>query len=246
MSLLTNLDHHWRLTDDGTWADSVGGGTALTESGTVGAATGLVYANAADFPTTANNDDLLSNSVAAGGGNTAFTAAVWVRLDAVNGSVTSAFALTARASGSTSWFVSVNTTVTAGDSKVRARFDDVGGDQVSVQSAADLSVNTWYRLAVRFDPTADTWTLSVNGTHGTPVATGAFFPRSGVDSFTVGGFLDGRVGPVDLWSRALSDAELDAHYNAGAGLPYESYGGGGGGTKSRPIFRRPVRFFRGR
>ena len=102
---------------------------------------------------------------------------------------------------------------------------DSGSNIYSDSASHGMSNGTYYMITARWDSTAHTSDLFVNGSRiinesnsGTAKTTGC--------SITVGkapDVLGGALGYYDeigLWSRALTDAEITSLYNSGAGLTH--------------------------
>lgn len=113
-----------------------------------------------------------------------------------------------------------------------------GASQVGV--AWQPSLATWYHVAVTKSATT-TVKFYVDGaqfgTDQTLSNSGAIFDST--TAFQMGRFeqssnttyLDGIMDEWGVWSRALTDAEIDELYNNGAGLSYPFTGGGGGAVR---------------
>jgi hypothetical protein len=97
-----------------------------------------------------------------------------------------------------------------------------------------VSINTWYLAVVWLDSTASTINIQINdGATDSAVWIASLF--DGAFPFELGrhgsgaGEMNGRIGPTMFWKSAaggggvLTAAQRTALYNAGAGLPYESF-----------------------
>jgi len=85
--------------------------------------------------------------------------------------------------------------------------------------------NAWHLIALTHDSNDFLWYM--NGDTETDTNAIAFTAASG-GQLSIGirspstptQNYDGRLGPIAMWNRALSVAELNIFYNAGAGLAY--------------------------
>ncbi len=109
-----------------------------------------------------------------------------------------------------------------------------GGSETTVNASTfgAISGATWYCVVLRYDATADTLKVSVNGSANTDTTTSSVDPHATTKDFTVGSLqgggskLTGRLNELVLWKGyVLSDADVDEFYNAGAVFPYP-FGGG--------------------
>lgn len=216
------LDDFWSF-DDGTGgnADSVG-------SNSIGAATGSSsvagkISNAIQYSSVNVGGSKGNPSGAIASVNHDFTVFGWIKLQSVAGA--SGAIVGCRNSGGTFlWELDV------ASSKARAilRTTAGGGTNISVSDTTfgNLSDNTWYFVAMRWDESAFTLSISVNA--GTPVAVvGAAGASADAVATLTFGYLPGTNTVVDEFGycgELLSDSELTEIYNAGAGstVPFSS------------------------
>jgi len=96
----------------------------------------------------------------------------------------------------------------------------------SITNTVSLATLEWHFLCARHD--GSNLKLRVNDTDATPVSyssgiydSSAFF-GVGYRQNGVSNYFDGRIGPVGVWSRALTDAEVTYLYNVGRGRNYDA------------------------
>lgn len=58
-----------------------------------------------------------------------------------------------------------------------------------------------------------------------------------------GGVVNGQIDAFGIWNRALSDSEVAALYNSGAGIELDNGGNGGGGNPTLVKMEAPIKFF---
>lgn len=94
--------------------------------------------------------------------------------------------------------------------------------------ALNLSVNTWYHLALTYNST-DKLKLYVNGVNGEENNTDYQWSSGTGNYFTLGrragaasAYFNGVIDEVGIWNRALTQAEVSTLYNNGNGYPFVS------------------------
>lgn len=240
MALTDSLISYWSLDEASGDALDAHGTNDLTDTNTVGSATGKI-SNARDFEKAnmerfshADNADLST-------GDIDFAFACWVNAESLPG-------LTTIASkgnwndGTIEWSLDYY------DGGPSARFfvSPDGSQSVTVVSATNqgaLSLATWYFIVVWHDATANTINIQVNdGTvnstsHTTGLTNlGGGFHIGDLDGLTA--HWDGLIDEAGLWKRVLTSGERTQLYNSGNGLAYADFGGGAAG---HPAMRRFVR-----
>jgi hypothetical protein len=227
MALTDNLISYWKLDESsGSRADSHGFNT-LTDSGSVGSATGKLR-NAADFDGTnkalshADNADLSM-------GDIDMSLALWLYPKSVTTvydilgkwGATEEYILIMLSSGALRWYV-----------------DQGAGTNPSVTTSATLSVNTWYHIVCYHDAAANQLGIVVNA--GTPdTLSWSQGIYDGTTDFIIGkrsggsAYCNARVDSVGLWKRVLTSQERTDLYNGGAGLEYPFTGSSPGALGKR-------------
>ena len=97
-----------------------------------------------------------------------------------------------------------------------------------------LALDTWYHAVVTFNRTTRTMSLYVNssadgsGAHSSSYDGFTFKDNSVTigaikDNSTLGGYTDGLMDQVAVWTRVLTTDDISALYNSGSGLAYSSW-----------------------
>lgn len=218
----------WHRLDEasGNRADSSGNGYTLTDNNTVGSATGLVSALAADL-VAASSESLSATTAGLIAPFTIAAAWSWVLWIYPESPIESTLA------------EPISTYTGSADKGIRCRrrgqtafgsstiaWDIVNNAHTAkrIEGTANTPINTWAMIALVYDGAGSAFcrtnastSSAVTGISGTLTPYSTF--RLGSPAEVVGaGFWDGRIGPVGLWSRALTSGELDTLYNSGAGL----------------------------
>lgn len=91
----------------------------------------------------------------------------------------------------------------------------------TIQIAAGITTNTWYHAAVTYDSATATATLYLNGAQiGTPTTSFSTISSSGYNGIigaedqALSQILNGNIGQVLIYSRALSATEITQNFNA--------------------------------
>jgi len=236
--LLNGLLVYWPLSEEsGNRADLHSNGYTLTEGGTLGADTGLVYPKAAVFA--AGADNYLTRALAGCAlinfsAATPFTIAVWCYPTAFD---TGADAPTyyrqilnmnlASPFGG-GYLLQSTTTLDATHYSAYVQIGKTGGPPpFSHHTGMPLGfvANAWHLVAITHN--ANVFVYYMNGNTETDTNEIAFTAASGGElsigirsPSTPTQNYDGRLGPIAMWNRALSVAQLNAFYNAGAGMAY--------------------------
>jgi hypothetical protein len=226
--LLTGLEGYWRMNEaSGNALDAVAGCT-LTDVGGVGSAAGKVYAGARSFDgATQYLSRAATVPAALQMGNTTWTFASWLNCSAWPTS--SPYDLHEVWANGGLWNGGALMGVNA-QQLLYGYFYRANGGSVVIHSSGGLAaLDTWYLVGFAWDPAQDkgmvrlgagSWELSDAltsrvGNLGDALYCGA---KSGPSYF-----FQGLLGPKAHWSRILSEADWALIYNAGAGLPYESF-----------------------
>jgi RHS repeat-associated protein len=109
---------------------------------------------------------------------------------------------------------------------------DTGTNALSSYPVSNLSTGVWYNIVCTFSISGGVATtqLYVNGaavgtntpSSGGSIETGSKASAIGADFYngSWGGFTDGDIDEVGVWSRVLTSGEITALYNSGAGIQY--------------------------
>jgi hypothetical protein len=221
MSLLDDLISYWKMDEaSGAAIDSHGSNT-LTDTNTVGAATGKV-GGARDFELdnteyfTINDNDSLSM------GDIDFTLAAWVKLEStgVNRNIIAKYNVAgnmreyrlyyAQAVNRLQFEVSPD-----GGSSARTNANNLGAP----------ALDTWYFIVAWHDSVNNELSIQVNNgdidtiAHSTGVLAGTAPYRIGVSGSGFDAW-DGLIDEVGVWKRVLTSDERAALYNGGGGVTY--------------------------
>ena len=238
MALIDTLAAYWPLDEagpGGSRADAHSGGYALSETHSagsgLGSAVGKLHSLAGDWVRT-NSETLTTTATGVRNvivSSASWTVAAWIYPANVAGTRTSPFG------NFDGGFSGLLPNRRAPD----ALSDGTNNDQVFWQlwndagtphtaevtgTAGRTIAGQWSLIAARFNHVTGKWSSYTNGTassdvtwSGTLSANAYFKLGQRGDGFT---FWSGRIGPVMLFSSALSDADLGALYNSGNGLAY--------------------------
>jgi hypothetical protein len=227
VALTTNLISYWPLNEaSGTRSDVHGTNHLTAGSGNESdptSAAGLVYANAAVFDENSYSSLFIADNADLSTGDISFTLSAWVKF---TNDVPYNYVVACKAASDFSldeykiWKNSANDFVfqvcTEGGSYAQADDTPPGG----------FAVDTWYLITGGHDATSDEVWIRINAeTRVTTAHSGGV--RDGVQDFRIGGkyltfSLGATVGPVAFWKQSLSDADIAAWYNSGAGRTYAS------------------------
>ena len=214
MALTDSLISWWSLDEtSGTRADSHGSND-LTDTNTVGYATGK-QSNGGDFVRTsseylshASNSDLTT-------GDIDWTIAYWVKFDVVNVYQ----AVVSKWNGAGEFWIGLSY-----EGKARFYAEKSSG-YADLYSTASLSADTWYFITAWFDSTNDLIYIQIND--ATPESTACTDIRTDTKNWLIGAAssgsgdqVDGVVDEVGFWKRLLTSDERNQLYNSGNGVSY--------------------------
>jgi hypothetical protein len=240
----------WDLDEaSGTRVDQVGAND-LTDNNTVGSAAGM-FGNAADFEKTNSEHLSIADNADLSMGDVDFSIVAWVQLESKPDYPQVVSKWDYESGTGTEYTLEYHL------GSDRFRFAMHNGTSQSTCVANNFgspSTATWYLLVATYNATTDTMTLSVNaGTRdtqshssGTQTAGSPSFHLGRLTTADSSSYWDGLIDDVViLKGYVLSADEEDELYNSGTGVAFADWDAGGGAT-SRPLFRRFMRFFRGR
>lgn len=226
----TDLQAYWKLDAAGITADAHGSNT-LTNNGTTTTTTGKIN-EAGSFNGSSQYLSIADNA-ALSMGDIDFSFSFWIYRPS-----SSSFPVVFSKDGSSA---AVNEYLlydnTGGGDFAFAVYDSSNNATVVI-SGSSTSTNAWHFVACGHSATNNEAWISVNG--ATPVtAAHAAGVRDGSNPFQVGAasarslFWLGRIDEFAVWKRDIR-SDLGSLYNSGAGLPYSSFGGGGGSSLPYP------------
>jgi hypothetical protein len=232
VALSDNLIAYWSLDEASGNAIDAHSTHDLTDTNTVGAATGKVN-GARDFErgntevfSIADNDDL---SV----GDIAFSIAAWVQLES---KFADEMVIACKSSaGNGDWFLHYNDGLDRFQFQVFTAGGFGGSATANADNLGSPSTATWYFVVAWHDPTANTINICVNdGTVNSTSHSGGVGDFAST-IFHIGGdpfanYWDGLIDEVGFWKKVLSASEITELYNAGSGRDYDYIINGGGAT----------------
>lgn len=225
MALTDSLVAWYRLDEaSGSRADSSGNAYTLTDNNTVGSNTGLVSALAADF-VAASSESLSATHAGLIAPFTIAAAWSWVLWIYPESPIESTLSEPISTYNSTKGIQCRRRGQTAfGSSTIAWDIVNDAGTAKRIEGTANTPINNWSMIALVYNGSGSAFCRTNASTSGnTTGITGTLTPaatfRIGARGAPTGAdYWDGRVGPVGLWSRALTSGELDQLYNSGAGL----------------------------
>lgn len=233
MSLLTNLISYWKLDEASGNALDAHGSNDLTDTNTVGSATGKI-SNARDFENGSNQYFTHADSSDLSTGDIDFSFSFWMNPESFP-SFESVFTKD-DFSGNREYGSYYDTSANRLKFYV---FGFVGGGffvEVACNNFGAMSAGTWYHVVCWHDSVNDQIGIAINaGTADT-----ASCPNGCIDGtapFRIGQLgggatnsFDGLIDEFGFWKRVLTSQERTDLYNGGAGLAYPLTVGGGGAT----------------
>jgi hypothetical protein len=241
MAVITDLVAYWSLDEASGNAIDAHAANDLTDTNTVGTATGKV-ADARDFETSATEYfTLADNADMSLAGDTAFTVALWwkAETDPVSGGK----ALFAKSAGDdasaeyAAYFAtgSPNISFRVGNGSSSAQV-------LSAESYGAIDNTNWHFGVFTHDPVANLLKIRIDdGTPTTAAWSGG--TQDGANAFQLGAYTawgvawDGLLDEVGFWKKALTSGEETWLYNSGNGRSYADIvaEAGGGGNRRRRL-----------
>ncbi|OBQ41404.1 MAG: hypothetical protein AN484_20985 [Aphanizomenon flos-aquae WA102] len=193
-----------------------------------GTQTPTAYDNAARFNGTNQFLSIASNSSLTVTG-TSFTYAFWANTP----NTSNAMVISKTASSDTREFqIGLNT---GGVAEFRLFPDGTFANSRSISSSASsFSANSWNFFAYRYDSSAATIGISINGGAFTSLGSIPAITQTNTNPLNLGVFVNtasglnytGQLSSIGFWKKALSDSEVTALFNSGAGRTYASLDSG--------------------
>lgn len=207
-----DLIYYWHLNEtSGDRVDEVAG--RILNSGTLPSFAAGKNGNAADFNGTnqfLSTDNI--NETVLDFGDSDFSLAMWVNFDSVVSDQTLVYLL--------------NASVSLTGSTNKISFTVTGSTVESAIWDTALSISTWNLIVAVHDSVNDLIKISVNGAaFQTTALSGGMLDIPSAQSLFVGAqgstdFLNGLLDGFGIWSKALSQAEVNDLYNSGTGKFY--------------------------
>jgi hypothetical protein len=229
--LVDNLISVWKLDEANSDALDAHGLNKLTQGGTVGTATGKVYATARSFErANAERFSIADNATLSGGSGVSFTMGAWVKFatDPGAGQYMMIFAKDDAIGGEREFYLGWH-----GDTD-KFHFQtwnaDGSGGAVNVATATTVTTGVWYFVQAGFDDATDKIWIRLDGS--APVTDTQTVIYDGSAPFRIGASSgatpthgwNGEIGPAFFYRRYVSGGELLQHYNENLGLVYDAYG----------------------
>lgn len=227
-ALTDNLISYWDTNETSGTRSDIHGTNDLSDNNTVLYGTGILN-NGADFEK--NNSEYLSITDATQTGldlSSNFSISLWAKFESLHSGVDSENLIN-KTNGSSGgfgyqfWILDNGGTSQFG---LTLSSDGSGSTDVKKTGLSSFSTGTWYHLAVSYNAASGIATFYINGS---PVGTGTGGPSSIYNNnidFTIGRFtggssyIDGILDEIAIYSRTLSDAEIETLYNEGNALAY--------------------------
>ena len=184
----------------------------LTDNGSTGSATGLVYAKAAQFVEGGGDFLTAADEANMSAGDIDFTIAFSVYFDALP--AWGRDLISKDGDGTNEYNAYMDST------SLKWRVVNSSGSYSERTWSSALSTATWYTIFVDHDSVGNTHGISVNAAtrQSEPWTTGV---RDGANQFKIGGNnMGGRIGPVLRWNKMLTADERTEYYNSGTPLTY--------------------------
>jgi hypothetical protein len=244
MSMLDGLISYWALNEASGNALDAHGSNDLTDTNTVGSASGKV-GNARDFEAGSSQYFTLADNADLSTGDIDFSMAAWVKLESKSGQRT----VVGKWNFNTSNREFLLEYITATD-RFRTGLSSTGANQSfhSADTFGAPSLDTWYLLIFWHDSVNNVRGISVNGVEDTTAYSSGVFDSNA--PFTMGriettNHWDGLIDEVAFAKRVWTPEERAWIYNSGNGRSYADWvataatGGivGRGLTHSRKLWR---------
>jgi hypothetical protein len=223
---LTNLISYWGLDEaSGSRADRHGTNT-MSEAGTVGTTTGLVYPLAANLSGTNGffiNDNA---SLSVSGATQEYTLCSWVKLGSIVGTQE---ILSKGDDPNKSYLLEYNSGSSRFEFSTYEAAGLVNGHSVIANSLGAPSTGIWYFIIAWRESNGvmkiqvNDGTVDTGGTNATAYDDPGEFDMGFTNN--LGNNLTAVIGPILFWKRVLSAAERTELYNGGAGLTYAAMSG---------------------
>lgn len=224
MALTDQLVSYWKMDEASGTREDIHSTNDLTDVNTVASATGKI-SNGADFEKTNSEVLSITNAAQSGLGITgALSFNCWVTLESSTGSNNTIISKHTVANGE-GYQLYIGTA-----NNIVLECVDTGGSSSigSTNNAVIPDDGTFRMITATFTPSgSDRCKIYLDGVLQaipSPVDSASAID-SNTDPFQIGGrngsnFYDGIIDEVGVWSRALTQSEITALYNGGAGLAY--------------------------
>ena len=213
---------YWNLDESNGVAYDAIASNDLTNNNSVSYATGTI-SNAATF--VAANSQSLQKLTASGLPTGSESIAAWVKFTSLPVSTWYGIVEQGNAATSSKFGLTITDDPVGADNLYSLAIDHFGGTNVYSDAWSGVATGTWYHVAATYDGTNFRW--YVNGSQlgaakgaGTQTTSGAQIVVGAMIDSSLENFLNGSVDEVGVWDNVLTQSELTALYNAGAGEAY--------------------------
>ena len=241
---------YWRLDDDGTYPDSVNGNDGAGNANPTFVVGGLVN-GAQDFNGINDRIEIPADGSFGWGKEESFTIEVWMK-NTVNPGGSEVFVGRDGTVDSLQWWVGIRPTGYAAFNLIATNGDGQLIEGSLAENSTPLADGDWHHVVAVRDASTGENRLYVDGQLDIPAVAQAY--AAGFDSVTAadvmniggfpgGNFFDGMLDEAAIYNRALSLAEIQAHYNNRIGQDYCA-GAGGGGTSDAPFPEETISYWK--
>jgi Concanavalin A-like lectin/glucanases superfamily len=228
--LVDNLISVWKLDEANGDALDAHGLNKLTQGGTVGTATGKVYATARSFErTSVERFSIADNATLSCGSGVSVTMGAWVKLASDPGGG-QFMMIMAKDDGVTNREYYLGWHGSSDKFAFQTWNAGSGGGAVSVETADTVTVGPWYFVQAGYDATTGKIWIRLNDSAQVTASQTLIFDSTA--DFRIGSNSNstpqhgwnGEIGPAFFYKRYVSGGELRQHYNSTLGLAYDGYG----------------------
>lgn len=215
-TLGTGLVHYYDLDADAT--DIVGTADLTVSGATLTTSSGGKLGECYDFDGV--NDDLnLPNYTTLIDGSADFSYAFWFKPDTLPTGTAFKCCLSFRGEFSHTVIIRAG----GGNVNIQSHME-INSTSVQLLGTTYLSAGTWYHVVVTYSTTNGTELFVNSVSEATNSTTGTYTTvsqSSNLGSYHNSFYFDGLIDEFGIWSKVLSQSEIDDLYNSGSGLPYD-------------------------
>ena len=242
MSVITSLVAYWSLDEASGDAIDAHGANDMTDTGTVGAASGKV-SGARDFERDNGEYFVIADNADLSTGDIDFSIAVWVNIESTGIGST----IFAKWIGSgREWVLELDESV--GNKFSLVVYSGASFGSVTATTFGSVSTGTWYFVTAWHDSVNNQLGIAVNAGSADTAAWSNGVQDGTSDIYIAGDITttrwDGLIDELGFWKKVLTSGERTWLYNSGAGRSYtDIVNEAGAGAKAKVMFGRALRFF---